>query len=192
MRDLTITLSLGMSKVGLSPQARLVNPDGTVAEADAGGTFADRGLGLYLWSGQVPAAFRGAVEFVHDGQVLAIAAVGPPDKDGYTLAFEQDYNNTGQAKYLPVSKVGYKLDQAEHAAIGEAVWAHEIDLEEDGGSTANDTSPMAALRRVWRRFFRPARKTADALHLESNDGATVSTQPISDDGEGNETQGMAS
>lgn len=73
-----------------------------------------------------------------------------------------------------------------------AVWGFVVDLEDDGGSTANDTTPLAALRRVWRRFFRPARKTATSLELQGNAGAVVSTQPITDDGQGNETQGAAS
>ena len=79
---LTIGISLGATKAGLTLAARLIDTTGAPVGDELLTGFVEVGNGNYLWTyGNFPDGFRGAVKFYESGQtdILAIAAINPQE-----------------------------------------------------------------------------------------------------------------
>lgn len=81
---LSISLTLGSSKAGLTLNAQLVDSDGNDYGSIITSGFVEIGNGYYLWKYDFPTGFRGAVKFFEasvPGTPLGLAAINPEEAE---------------------------------------------------------------------------------------------------------------
>lgn len=95
--------------------------------------------------------------------------------------------STDAAAYLSTSAAPHSADLAGYKLASDG-----LDAVDPGTLTGLATTIAGKIDQLWRYFFKPANRTPDAIETLADDGTTVlTTQPITDDGAGNETRGSA-
>lgn len=79
--SLTMTVDLGPVYAGATLYAQLKDTDGSNVGGQVTAGFVEVGDGVFMWTGTIPAAFRGVVAFYNDADdaFAAMASINPSD-----------------------------------------------------------------------------------------------------------------
>lgn len=95
--NISIDISLGSSKTGLTLNGQLVDTDGNDSGAAITTGFVEIGTGTYQWYGAITEGFRGIIKFYESGSpstVLAVASINPEEIE-YALAnYRYNFNKS--------------------------------------------------------------------------------------------------